>query len=170
MFKHRSIAVLIILIAATVIIMPLFNRFTVSDGKTGEIVFIESTSKIKEFHISFLHSVNRTPVNEYYRISNNKFIVYKTTFFSYGAGMPEYDASGAQKLKVEDGVVSIDNINRALEDFTVMVGTYADHCLNYGGKSIRLSELIEPQKPAKFRVQRVSALDILRLSMKQESR
>ena len=120
----------IIVLAALLINLPLLNRFTISNSKTGEIVYIDTIDNAEEFTVSFRHSVNRTPVNEFVRIRENKFIVYKTTFYSYGAGMPEYDRTSRQKVTINDGVVLIENIDRELESFTYLVGTYADHTLS----------------------------------------
>lgn len=165
MRKYSAAVGIIILLFVLIINLPLFSRFTISNGKTGETVFIDDIKDIEEFYISFRHSVNRTPVNEFYKIKNNKFIVYKTTFYSYGAGMPEYEPESKQKITVVNGLVQIENINRELEYFTTMVGTYADHQLNYKGKSLRLACYIEPQNPAEFRIKRVSALEIMRVGI-----
>lgn len=152
----------IIVLAALLINLPLLNRFTISNSKTGEIVYIDTIDNAEEFTVSFRHSVNRTPVNEFVRIRENKFIVYKTTFYSYGAGMPEYDRTSRQKVTINDGVVLIENIDRELESFTYLVGTYADHTLSYKDKNIKLSELIEPQNPAFFSIRRVSLLNYIK--------
>lgn len=146
--------------------VPLLTRFTISNGKTGEIVYIDDVNSAKEFVVSFKHSVNRTPVNEFIRIQGNKFIVYKTTFYSYGAGMPEYDSSNKQRVTINNGLVQIENINRELKDFTYFVGTYADHTLSYKGKSMKLSEMIEKQKPAFFSIKRVSLFEIIKYKLK----
>lgn len=133
--------------------VPLISQFTISNGKTNEIVFMGSIKDYKYFHISFLHSVNKTPVNEFYEIRNNKFIVYKTTFYSFGAGMPDGE--------IKNGRVEINDINRELKDFTYMVGTDADHTLYAGDKSFNLEKYIEHQQPALFRIKRCSIFNIL---------
>ena len=136
------------------------KRFTISNGKTGEIVYIDNTENIREFTVSFKHSVNRTLVNEFIRIQGDRFVVYKTTFYSYGAGMPEYDANSKQVITISDGIVQIENIDRELDSFTYMVGTYADHTLSYRDKTIKLSEFIEPQKPAHFKFKKSHAVNL----------
>ncbi|HYE82973.1 MAG TPA: DUF1850 domain-containing protein [Clostridia bacterium] len=159
-----SFAVLIVLILN----IPMHGRFTISNGKTGEIAYIDEIENVGEFVVSFRHSVNRTPVNEFIRIQGNKFIVYKTTFYSYGAGMPEFDGSGKQKVTIDNGLVLIENIDRELESFAYMVGTYADHIFSYGDKSIRLSEFIEPQNPAFFRIKKVTSFELIKYKLKRK--
>lgn len=145
--------------------VPLLDKFVISNGKTGGIVYIDEIDNAKEFVVSFKHSVNRTPVNEFIKIQGNKFLVYKTTFYSYGAGMPEYDPGSGQKLTIENGLVQIENINRELANFTYIVGTYAEHTLSYNGKTMRLADLIERQNPAFFNIQKISLLELIRYKL-----
>ncbi len=159
-----SFLVLIILLLN----VPMLSRFIISSGKTGEIVYIDDINNAKEFVVSFRHSVNRTPVNEFIKIQGSKFIVYKTTFYSYGAGMPEYDTEGKQVVTINDGLVQIENIDRELESFTYLVGTYAEHTLSYNDKSMKLSELIQPQKPAFFSIDRITLLELIIYKLKRK--
>jgi len=145
--------------------VPIFERFTISDGKTGKIVYSDSISNAQEFVVSFKHSVNRTPVNEFIKIQGKKFLVYKTTFYSYGAGMPESEPGSKQKVTITDGLVQIENIDLELKNFTYMVGTYADHILSYGGKSIRLATLVKPQEPAFFRITRITPYELIKFEL-----
>lgn len=160
--KYRVLLVFVIFIIV-ISFVPLIEQFTISNGKTNNIVFCDSIDNYKNFYISFIHSVNRTPVNEYYRIKNKKFIVYKTTFYSYGAGMPDGSENPNAEMKFnDDGLVEIDNINRELEKFTYLVGTYADHTLHTENENFKLEKYVEPQEPALFNIRRVSIYDILR--------
>lgn len=160
--KRLVLAVSFIILLVLLLNLPLSDRFVISNGKTGEIAYIDDIDNVKEFVVSFRHSVNRTPVNEFIKVQGNKFIVYKTTFYSYGAGMPEYDAQSKQKVTINDGLVQIENIDRELESFTYMVGTYADHTLSYKDKSIRLSELVEKQNPAYFSIRRITPFELIK--------
>lgn len=159
----NSILIVIIVILIVIFFIPLVEQFTITNGKTNDMVFLDSTDKYDNFYISFIHSVNRTPVHEYYRIEGNKFIVYKTTFYSYGAGMP--DGSDNPNIDVKfngSGLVEIDNLNRQLSEFTYLVGTYANHTLHAEKESFTLEKYIEPQEPALFKIKKVSIYDILR--------
>ena len=147
----------------TVIILniPMLSKFTISDGKTKQIVYIDDIDNAKEFVISFKHSVNRTPVNEFIKIQGHKFLVYKTTFYSYGAGMPEYDAKGGQRVSMIDGLIQIENIDLELESITYLVGIYADHTLNHNNNTIKLSDYVKPQNPALFRVDKITLFELI---------
>ncbi len=151
-----------ILSAIIFLFVPSIERFTISNGNTNETVFMGSLDDYRNFHISFLHSVNRTPVNEFYKIDGNKFIVYKTTFYSYGAGMPDGSDNPDIHMTFKEGMVEINDIDRELKEFTYMVGTYADHTLHTDSISIKLEKFIEPQQPAVFQIKRCSIFNILR--------
>jgi hypothetical protein len=165
--KKYLFALSFLVLAIILLNVPILDRFTISNGKTGDIVYIDSINNAKEFVVSFRHSVNRTPVNEFIKIQGDKFLVYKTTFYSYGAGMPEYDAQSKQKVTINNGLVQIENIDMELEDFTYLVGTYADHTLSYNGKSFKLSQYIEPQKPAFFRIMRVTPFELIKYLLRR---
>ncbi len=152
-----SVIVLIIIFFA-----PLIKQFTITNKKTNEIVFCDSIDNFKDFYISFIHSVNKTHVNEYYRVDGDKFAVYKTTFYSYGAGMPDVSEIPNASIKFNDGFVEINNIDRRLDEFAYMVGTCAEHTLHGKNDSFKLEKYVEPQETALFKIRRVSIYDILR--------
>lgn len=164
--KKYVYAVSFLVLIVILINVPMFSRFTISNGKTGEIVYIDDIRNTQEFVVSFRHSVNRTPVNEFIKIQGKKFIVYKTTFYSYGAGMPEYDPQSKQKITIDNGLVQIENIDMELESFTYIVGTYADHSLSYKDKSMKLSELVKPQEPAFFSISRVTPFELVKCRLR----
>lgn len=161
-YMKSVILLAFIVILIVIFFIPLIDQFTIVNGKTDNIVFCDTVDKYENFYISFIHSVNRTQVNEYYRIEENKFVVYKTTFYSYGAGMPEVSEIPGADIKFGDGFVEIDNINRRLDQFSYMVGTIAGHTLNTESQSFKLEKYVEPQEPALFKIIRVSIFDILR--------
>jgi hypothetical protein len=164
--KKYIFAVSFLVLIILVLNIPIFSRFIISNGKTGEIVYLDDINDAKEFVVSFKHSVNRTLVNEFIKIQGNKFIVYKTTFYSYGAGMPEYEAGSRQKVTINNGLVQIENIDRELRNFTYLVGTVADHTLSYNGKSMKLSNYIEPQKPAFFSIGEISLIKLIKYKLR----
>lgn len=160
--KKLAMVVGLALVLLLLINTPFYKKFTITNGKTNHIVFIGDLDSVKEFHITYQHSVNRTPVNDYYRIENEGFTVYKTTFYSYGAGMPEYVPGSGEKVSVFDGLIQVENIDRVLKGFTVFTGTYSNHQLVYKDDCIELSSVVEPQTPLVFEIRRVSLLTLLR--------
>ena len=67
----------------------MFPRLILNSVKNDKIDMILKIPK-KEFIISYIHSVNKSKIRDYYNINKDKDIVLeKTRFVSYGAGVPE---------------------------------------------------------------------------------
>lgn len=140
---------------------PMFDMLTITEAESGRIVFVSRKSENKEFYTSFIHSVNRMPVYDYYKIIDNHFLLYKTSFYSYGAGMPDFE-DYKQKPVLKDGMVHIDNLNIEMDSFSLFVGRVANHSLYIDNKVYKLSDFIEPGKTAHFKIQKVSLFVLLR--------
>ena len=53
----------------------------------------------KEFSIQFIHSVNNSPVIDYYTIDdNNNIIITQTTYYDFGAGV-QTELNNNEKIK-----------------------------------------------------------------------
>ena len=159
--KNRYIVATIVALIIVVLFLPFFNMLTITDAETGKIVFSDRAFDDKEFYTSFIHSVNRKHVYEYYRIVNNHFVLYKTSFYAYGAGMPDFE-DYKQKPVLKDGMVHIDNLNIEMESFSIFVGRVANHSLHIDNKTYKLSNFVEPGKTAYFKIQKVSIYALLR--------
>ena len=160
--RNKGIFLIVIIVLIILLISPIFERFTITDGKSKTIVFQDKIEKYRAFYISFIHSVNKTPVNEYYSISDDKLILEKATFYSYGAGMPEAGEYGGGAPTVVDGMVQIDNIDKEFKNFTYISGTYASHSLNTDNSKIFFSEFVKPQTPVTFEVKKISIITIIK--------
>lgn len=157
------ICTLTLVIAVIVFVLPIFPRFAITDARSGKVVFQDKLENYKEFYINFTHSVNRTPVREYYRISGNMFILEKADFYSYGAGMPETGEYGSGKPSIKDGAVRIDGINKPFRRFTYIAGTYANHSLNTDTDQVMFSKFVKPQTSVTFEIRKISLFTMLRI-------
>lgn len=156
-FKYFVIVLIIIII----FIIPAFEMFTITDVESGRIVYAIRTSEINEFYTEFIHSVNKKPVFEYYKIQKKQFVIYKTEFYAYGAGMPDIVDYG-ERPYIKDGMVHVDNLNIVMDSFSVFVGTVAKHCISFNNKTFELSQFIKPGKQALFKIEKVSLCKFLR--------
>ena len=95
------------------------------------------------FSIEFIHSVNNSPVVEYYRIDDNSNIyVYKTIYYNYGAGVPT-NLEGNETISYgEDGSMIIDHIDKKIDSLTYYLSDIHDHILKINdGNPISLWEI-----------------------------
>lgn len=149
-----------LLIAA---ILPVFPCLAVVNTSAGahnhKIIFCKRAKDAEEFRLSFTHSVNKTPVTDYFKIENGHLLLYKTTFTSYGAGMPEYNPN--QQVTLENGQVVISNIDTAYDTFSVFVGDSAEHMLIIDQYTLPLRRLAPPKSTLSFSVRYCSLWQIL---------
>lgn len=80
------------------------------------------------FAITYVHSVALTPVTDYFIVKNGQITLNKTEYSDFGAGLPTSPEAG-QGMSVADGIITLDNLNRALPSFQTRVGRVANHVL-----------------------------------------
>lgn len=91
------------------------------------------------FEICYVHSVDRMPVCEVFRLEAEAGIVLQETYFRmFGAGMGHWPGHGA--VAEEKGWMKIKEINRPVGAFVLRVGSPGvDHTLAVGKESLNLS-------------------------------
>lgn len=88
-----------------------FLYLEVSHSRTGEIYYSAKVEPGATVRLSWIHSVELSPWEEYYQVlETGKLLLKKTRFQSYGAGVPEY---GGVFRKEREWIVH-DNIDRIL--------------------------------------------------------
>lgn len=89
--------------------------------------------KTKTFSFYYLHSVQKTPVQENYVVtSGNKLLLVSTDYQSYGVGLPFLPEEGV--LVNDNGMFRLTNINRLYSKIDMGFMPLADHALLYQGK------------------------------------
>ena len=137
-----SVAAALLVVAAVVIVLiPKEHHLILCDRETKQIYarfpFTENTS----FSVTFIHSVNQSPVVDYYKKgTGNSLLLYATKFHAFGAGIPESWPSDAEVSTSADGIF-VSNLHLILPDVTYIVGTVSDHVLEIDGKTFSLREL-----------------------------
>ena len=100
-----------------------------SSAKTGEEYARYPVCVGDEFSIGFIHSVNKSPVTDFYEIREDGIYVVKTIYYGFGAGV-QTELEGNEKLEYgEDGSMIISGFDRKMEDLVYFVGTVSDHIL-----------------------------------------
>ncbi|MGL4981298.1 MAG: DUF1850 domain-containing protein [Treponemataceae bacterium] len=107
-----------------------------------------------EFSISFIHSVNKTLVEEGYIIQDKKIYLEWTRYYSFGAGVAT-EVFGNQKLTMnEDGSMLITGFNQLMPNLTYAVSTIYDHSLTINNQTINLTDLGLKNKAVCFAVRK----------------
>ncbi len=136
------VAAAFILVAATLVIFDMNTHFLfLRDAESRKIYARFPLSDGDTFSVTFVHSVNQSPVTDYYKIgANNELVLYATKFHAFGAGMPESWPPNAQVQTSPDGIYAT-NLQITLPNVTYIVGTVSDHILTIGDKTISLRDL-----------------------------
>lgn len=103
----------------------------------------ESGSKIASFpigvndyfYVKFTHSVNMSPVIDYYKFNkDNEIYVYKTVYYNFGAGV-ETELEGDETMTYgDDGSMIIDNIGKKIDPLEYYLSSIYDHKLSINGQ------------------------------------
>ena len=102
--------------------------------KSGKEIASYPIGKDDYFYVKFNHSVNMSPVIDYYKYNeDNEIFVYKTIYYNYGAGV-ETELENDESLSYgSDGSMIIDNINKKIEPLTYYLSNIYDHKLSING-------------------------------------
>lgn len=143
-YKHRvaAAAIVCLAIAAAFVFSWPKGYLVLSNGNTGEEYAHYRLNKGETFSITFIHSVNKSPVTDCYDVAEDGNIwLRRTIYYDFGAGVP-FDLNEGESLEyAEDGAMVITGIDREIPDFLIFVGTVSDHTLGISGEKISLRDL-----------------------------
>ena len=84
------------------------------------------------FSVGFVHSVNKSPVTDYYEIRPDGIYVVQTVYYNFGAGVQTELGEGQVLTYGEDGSMIVSGFDMRMDDLTYFVGTVSDHVLEIG--------------------------------------
>ncbi len=95
----------------------------------------------------YIHSVERTPVDEIMEVApNDHLVVRETVYQDFGAGLPgeSHEIDGNFSLDAADGRFTISGMSRDIPLWEVRVAFTAQQTLEVRGKAMRLDSLAPP--------------------------
>ena len=116
-------------------------RLVVSDFDHGGIIVSLKVKSGDRFTIRYIHSVDKKPIFEQFRLDPERGLVLEKTWFRmFGAGLGHWPGHG--QLTQKDGWITIDKMNYALGNFILRIGSPGvDHTILYRQQEINLSAL-----------------------------
>lgn len=154
----KCIAAVLILISAVLAAAFAYlhhgTYLVLSSAKTGEIYARYPVLESDTFSVGFIHSVNKSPVTDYYEIREDGIYVVKTVYYGFGAGV-QTELEEGQKLEYgEDGSMIITGFDRRMDDLVYFVGTVSDHTLTVNeGDPVSLRALCGRNAMVRFSVE-----------------
>lgn len=156
LFLHKLIISIMAMVAIGFLVATiLFNRnkikLEVVDAVNGEVYISKNIALGDEFSVEFIHSVNKSPVEDFYQIREDGIYVVRTKYYGFGAGV-QTELEEGQKLEYEDNGSSmvITGIDKKMDNLQYIVGTVSDHVLRLGKEEISLRDTCGRNTRVKF--------------------
>jgi hypothetical protein len=110
--------------------------------REDKVVFMQIVHPNDRFEAGYIHSVERCPVGEFFRIDETfRIILYETTFASSNTGLPSA-ASGNETFHNEGDFFRISNMERVLPELLLWVHKDYENTLKIGNSpTVRLPSL-----------------------------
>jgi hypothetical protein len=124
------------------------------NGDTGKVIAFFPIKDGEEFSVTFVHSVNKSPVTDVYEIRDSNIYVVRTIYYAFGAGTQTEIEEGQSLEYGEDGSMIVSGFDRRIDSLSYIVGTVSDHTLQIDGKVLSLRELCGRNTAVRFAVGR----------------
>ena len=103
-------------------------------------------------YFGWMHSLEKIPWNEYYRITpENSLLLDTISFPAFGAGIPE---SKGVVCRVEDGLIYMEGIGQVFDEFVWINSHYAVRDIKLNEKVITCGELLPEHTRLVLRIER----------------
>jgi hypothetical protein len=137
--KRRAAAGLLITAAAAavflVFLLGSFRWLVLTNPDTGAEYARFPMRVGGSFSVTFIHSVNKYPLTDYYEIRSDGIYVTKTKYANFGAGVQtELEDGESLSYDASDGSMIVSGFNRRMDSLIYIVGTVSDHTLTIGGR------------------------------------
>jgi hypothetical protein len=109
--------------------------------KPGRVVFATLVRPGVTLRLSFIHSVEHSPVEDFFRIDETyRLVLYETRFRSMNTGLPTA-AYGAERFARTAEGFRVTNMQRILPAIETWVHRDYDNTLRINGRTLRLPDL-----------------------------
>ena len=117
------------------------GRLVLSDPADGTVYASYPAREGDEFSVEFIHSVNKSPVRDYYQCRADGIWNTRCVYYGFGAGVEEILLEGETLSYGENGEMIVSNIDHRLDPMILVVGTISDHTLRIGEETVSLRDL-----------------------------
>ena len=123
-----------------------------TNAETDEVYFQQPLEADGVFSVSYIHSVNKSNVEEYYRLEDDEICLFRARYRAFGAGVATELEEG-QTLSYEDGYMIIENIHYQIPDLVYRVGTVSDPLIHIGEQTWHMKDLAPELTSVRFTIQ-----------------
>jgi len=160
MKRPKWIPVILALALAAAGWIPFHALEVTRAGGAGPAVFLKRVAPGDTFSLSFVHSVEKSPVTDYFRIDGDcRIILYQTEFSSLNTGLPAVVSEGEIFERTDRGF-RLSGLSRVLPEIQLQVSKAYGGTLAMGGEEVFLPALAG-DGPLLISVRRVFAWELL---------
>ena len=109
-------------------------------ASSGKVYGRWPLEEAEEFAVEFIHSVNKSPVRETFKIDGRMIRPFSVHFSSFGAGMQSNLKEGVTLSRDGDSLV-LSGFNDSFRELKYIVGTVSDHLLFINDETVSLRDL-----------------------------
>lgn len=123
------------------IVYYLTRPMIVIEGES-KVLFSMSAAPGKEFSTRFIHSVQKTPVEEYFVVNDDcsGFILKSTRYRSFGVGLPFLESDGNFRREGDDFIM--DALNRPIKTLDLRPGVSTELTITINNQELLLYQLV----------------------------
>ncbi len=122
-------------------VLPKNGSLVLLDGDTGEVYGKFEADIDSRFSVTFIHSVNKSAVEELYQIKEDGIYLEECIYSAFGAGVATEVEDGQTLTYTDDGKMIISGFDRKIDNLSYIVGTVSDHVLKINDEEISLRDL-----------------------------
>lgn len=126
--KNRKKLILVILTVLVIFVHPKYY-LTLRNRDTRNLYAKYELDEGEWFSVGYIHSVNKSPVIDYYQIENKTIYGEECLYYAFGAGVQTELNPGETLSYTEDKGMLISNIHHDRTNMGYIVGTVSDHTL-----------------------------------------
>ncbi len=144
--KNTAAAALAVAVLFLIVILALYREtlpasIEIYNTETGKVYRAFNAPEGTEFSVSFIHSVNKSPVTDYFVIHDEKIVAEKTVYSAFGAGVQSTLEEGQTLSYDDDGNMVVSGFNSVFPEVKYIVGTVYDHVLTIHGREYSLTKM-----------------------------
>lgn len=127
-------------------------KLILEDARTGE-KYGDFPLRENTFSVTFIHSVNKSPVSDIYEVRNGQIYVTGTVYYGFGAGVPTELTQYETLTFGDDGEMIISGMELKIPELIYVVGTVSDHILSVNGEEYSLRDMCGRNSAVKFKIE-----------------
>ncbi|MEW6065885.1 hypothetical protein P378_00830 [Desulforamulus profundi] len=159
--------VLVSIILLTFLFVPLPTLLMSS--QQGEPVLLLPVLFDKSFTIEYIHSVNKTPVQEHFvLVPGNDLLLTSTTFKALGIGTPFLPEEG--RLENHNGVYVLSGLDRRFKEINLAFTPLTGHALVYRGQRFDFKDYFPAGSLIRLQVKPCSLAEIIASNFRKEAK